>query len=211
MAKSSIRGEKGFLTCKRSSLKRALLTRLASVDQRGFSLLEMVVVLAIIGILVAIQLPNVIGNTDKAKFIAAQTRISNAISECATAKTNGASERELRYSSDKFIDLVPSMSVNPEGYEWDKGAIRGCSYMRMFPTDSDGERAIAQGYPILMAKLAAGGRIVKVAESCKPLGTLDFSKDCTRWDPTNTPDSNYRTGRNLADSNWARKSSSEEE
>ena len=210
MAHFSIRKQKDLLSCNRSGLKRELLERLARVDQQGFSLLEMVVVLAIIGILVAIQLPNVIGNTDKAKFIAAQTRISNAISECATSKTNGASERELSFRSEKFIDLVPSMSVDPEGYTWDNGDSRGCSFMRMFPTDSDGERAVGQGYPILMAKLAAGGRIVKVAESCKPLGTLDFSKDCSRWDPTNTPDNNYRTGRDLTDSNWARKSSSEE-
>ena len=211
MAKSSIRGEKGFLTCKRSSLKRALLTRLASVDQRGFSLLEMVVVLAIIGILVAIQLPNVIGNTDKAKFIAAQTRISNAISECATSKTNGASELELSFRSDKFIDLVPSMSVNPEGYRWDIRPPLGCSYMRLIPTNSSGENAMNLGYPILMAKLASGGRIIKVADLCRPLGTLDFTKDCSRWDPTNTEDTDYRTGRDLTDRDWARSVSESQE
>ena len=187
--------------------RRSLFLSLQSLraDSEGFSLLEMVVVLAIIGILVAIQLPNVIGNTDKAKFIAAQTRIANAVTECATAKTNGASESELSFRSDKFLDHVPSMEIDPDGYSWGNIPSMGCSYMRLSPTDSDGNAALNQGYPVLMAKLAAGGRIVKVADYCRPLGTLDFTKDCNRWDPTNTVDTNYRTGRDLSTSNWARK------
>lgn len=55
-----------------------------------------------------------------------------------------------------------------------------------------------------MAKLAAGGRIVKVADLCRPFGTLDFSKDCRRWDSSLDLET-YRTGRNLADPNWALK------
>ena len=212
---------KQFTSCCSSNRSRSniLYHLLLSAQRRrrllsesdGFSLLEMVVVLAIIGILVAIQLPNVIGNTDKAKFIAAQTRISNAISECATSKTSGASERELMYSSNKFVDLVPSMEIDPEGYTWDRLGSRGCQWMRLFPTDSDGKMAVNQGYPILMAKLASGGRIVKVADNCRPLGTLDFTKDCSRWDPTNTAESNYRTGRDLATPNWSRASQAEDD
>ena len=160
--------------------------------------------LAIIGILVSIQLPNVIGNTDKAKFIAAQTRISNAITECATAKSNGASERELRYGSDGFLDLVPSMEVSPDGYKWDTRASRGCSYMVLIPIDSAGSTIKNQGFPYLLAKLASGGRIVKVADLCTPYGSLDFTKDCNRWDPTNTEDNKYRTGRDLKSRNWDR-------
>lgn len=108
-----------------------LLSRRLRRRGEGFSLLEMVVVLAIIGILVAIQLPNVIGNTDKAKFVAAQTQISNAVTECATAKTNGASEIELTFRSAKFLDQVPSMGTDPNGYKWDNAASRGvplCAY-----------------------------------------------------------------------------------
>jgi prepilin-type N-terminal cleavage/methylation domain-containing protein len=187
--------------------RRSLFLYLQSlrVDSEGFSLLEMVVVLAIIGILVAIQLPNVIGNTDKAKFIAAQTRISNAVTECATAKINGASELELSFRSDKFVDHVPSMENDPDGYSWDNRRLMGCSSMRLSPTDSDGNAVRNQGYPILMAKLVAGGRIIKVADYCRPFVTLDFTKDCNRWDPTNTVDTNYRTGRDLSTANWDRK------
>ena len=177
-------------------------------ESDGFSLLEMVVVLSIIGILVSIQLPNVIGNTDKAKFIAAQTRISNAITECATAKTNGSSESELRFSNSDFLDLVPSMERSPDGYIWDSGPSSGCAYMRLIPISSNGDRAYLQGFPVLMAKLAPGGRILKVADWCRPYGSLDFTADCHRWDPTNTEDTKYRTGRDLDTDTWRRKDSS---
>ena len=210
MAKFPYVGKNNYFRSSRSCLHRELLAIIAQEGRQGFSLLEMVVVLAIIGVLISIQLPNVIGNTDKAKFIAAQTRIANAISECATAKVNGASEKELRYKSDKFMDFVPSMSVNPDGYRWSNSNPNyGCSYMRLIPTNSDGETAKNEGFPYLMAKLASGGRIIKVADYCKPRGTLDFTKDCTRWDPTNTEDSEYRTGRDLDDPDWARMSSDE--
>ena len=178
-----------------------LLSRRLPRHCAGFSLLEMVVVLAIIGILVAIQLPNVIGNTDKAKFVAAQTQISNAVTECATAKTNGASELELTFASPKFLDKVPSMGTNPNGYKWDDIGSRGCTFMRLLPVNSEGENVLNYGWPVLMAKLAAGGRIVKVADYCRPYGTLDFSKECKRWD-SSMDLVTYRTRRNLSDPNW---------
>ena len=187
---------------------RLLSSRYSNRDSSrcgGFSLLEIVVVLAIMGILVAIQLPNVIGNTDKAKFIAAQARLSNAITECATAKSNGATELELIFVNPKFLDIVPSMEVSPEGYKWDSADGRGCNYMSLLPVDSDGNYAINNGYPILMAKLAPGGRIVKVAHACQPYLSLDFTRECNRWDPTNTAATNYLTGRNLESSTWERK------
>ena len=173
----------------------------------GFSLLEMVVVLAIIGILVGIQLPNVIGNTDKAKIIAAQSRVSNAITECATAKANGATEKDLvPQSNPNYYDLIPSMESNPTGYEWSGQ----CSAMVLTPVDSQGEIARKQGFPIFYAKIASGGRIIKVADYCRPYGSLDFTKDCIAWDPTIDRDT-WRTGRNLKDANWARKVPVEQE
>jgi prepilin-type N-terminal cleavage/methylation domain-containing protein len=176
--------------------------------QTAFSLLEMVVVLAIIGILVAIQLPNVIGNTDKAKFVSAQTQISNAITECATAKTNGASELELLYRSTKFAEHVPSMQTNPNGYKWDNRPFRGCTHMSLIPVDSEGnaiKRSAGAGFPKLHAKIASGGRIIKAAEACAPVGSLDFSKECKQWDYTLDIPNNYSTERDLNDPNWALK------
>ena len=167
----------------------------------GFSLLEMVVVLAIIGILVAIQLPNVIGNTDKAKFIAAQTKIANAITECATAKVNGASEKELNPKRNpNFYDLVPSLESSPSGFSF----TGTCSTMVLMPVDSEGNEARKQGFPYLYARMVPGGRIIKVADYCIPYGSLDFTEECIAWDPT-IDRTTWRTGRDFKDDNWSRK------
>ena len=167
----------------------------------GFSLLEMVVVLAIIGILVSIQLPNVIGNTDKARFIAAQTKISNAITECATAKVNGASEKDLMPKKNpNFYDLVPSLESSPSGYSFGGQ----CSGMRLIPVDADGALAKNEGFPYLYAMIAPGGKIIKAADYCRPYGSLDFTKECIAWDPTIDQES-WRTGRDLNSSYWDRK------
>jgi len=185
---------------------RSLRTFRRASGDSGFSLLEMVVVVAILGILVAVQLPNVLGHIEKAKLTAAQAQISNAITECATAKINGVSERELSYVSPAMMDLVPALYNDPPGYKWERipAARRGCFDMRLKPVDRNGKLKRNEGYPMLMAKIASGGRIIKVADWCRPFKTIDFTKECMAWDPTMNSGS-YRTTRNLKDPNWVRK------
>jgi len=52
-----------------------------------------------------------------------------------------------------------------------------------------------------MAKIASGGRIVKVAELCRPFKTLNFLKECKSWDPTIT-EPQGRTQRDLKHPDW---------
>lgn len=47
--------------------------------QRGFTLIELMVVLAIIGVLVSLVVPNVISRADDARVTAARTDISNLV------------------------------------------------------------------------------------------------------------------------------------
>jgi len=47
------------------------------VAQRGFTLIEIMVVMVILGLLVAIVAPNIMGRSDQARVTVAETQMSN--------------------------------------------------------------------------------------------------------------------------------------
>lgn len=97
--------------------------------------------------------------------------------------------------------MVPSIYTSVKGYAWNKSPGAGCIFMELKPVDKKGESAIGLGYPILLAKLAPGGRIIKAAIACAPVLTLDFTHECLSWDSTLDPKT-FTSRRDFSDPMW---------
>ena len=74
-----------------TQLKSILAQRLAKKGKKanGFTLIELMVVVAIVGILTAVGLPKLTEAQDKAKIAAAQAELSNVSKECSLHLISG--------------------------------------------------------------------------------------------------------------------------
>lgn len=83
--------------------------------QSGFTLIELMVVLAIIGILAALIVPNVLGRADDARVTAARTDISNLTQALKLYRLDN-----LRYPSSEqgLVALVQKPSTEPIPSNW---------------------------------------------------------------------------------------------
>lgn len=86
-----------------------------AMAQRGFTLLELMVVIAILGFLVAVIAPNVMDSGDKAKVEAAKVNISNLMKSLKLYKLDNG-----RYPTAEqgLQALVQKPTVGPEPKNW---------------------------------------------------------------------------------------------
>ena len=159
--------------------------RRSNVVNSAFTLLELVVVVAILGILSAVAIPSLLGNTEKARMVAAKKAVASAVVECGLAIDQGFTKSELTFpqaGGSLNADLVPTLFARLDGYRFDQ-AKGGCYAMYLVPDrPNDSGDPDASGYPVIQAKFASKGRIIKAFDKCQSAGNVDLTEECLKWD-----------------------------
>jgi len=63
--------------------------------EKGFSLIELVVVIAVLAVLIVVALPNFQGVTDDAAAASGKKYLADAVTECTVARTRGITDKEI--------------------------------------------------------------------------------------------------------------------
>lgn len=83
--------------------------------QDGFSLIELVVVIAVLAVLTAIALPNFLGVSDDASVRAAQQAVITAFKECQVQKARGNTSATANFEptvmTDFTVSAIPAASL----------------------------------------------------------------------------------------------------
>lgn len=96
-------------------------------NQSGFTLLELMVVAAILSLLVALVAPNILGRSDDAKVAVAKTQIRNIVSALDLYRLDNGSYPS---TSQGLQALVSKPSGFPEARNWKSGG-----YLSSLPQD----------------------------------------------------------------------------
>ena len=77
------------MTSFQSQLLMTKLRKAKTLKEKGFTLVELMVVIIIVGILGAVAMPNFLGAADRAKVAAANSAVSSVITACEVAIASG--------------------------------------------------------------------------------------------------------------------------
>jgi len=101
-----------FLTS--PAIKKILNNKYRTV--KGFSLIELVVVIAVLAVLIAIALPNFLGVQRDAKISSAKNTLTNIIKECAVKSSRGGLERMGANPADANGTQIATAFTDLNGY-----------------------------------------------------------------------------------------------
>ncbi len=97
------------------------------VDNRGFTLIEIMVVMVILGLLVAIVAPNIMGRSDQAKVTVAETQLSNIANALDLYRLDNS---QYPSTQQGLQALVTKPSGSPEPKNWNPDG-----YLKSVPED----------------------------------------------------------------------------
>ena len=121
----------------------------------AFTLIEVMVVLAIIGILASLIVPNLTGRADQARIIAAKQDIMSIDQALSLYKLDNAT---IPTSAQNLNSLVNKPSIEPIPNNWNPSG-----YLKKIPLDPWGNnylyRVLEDGYNYEIISLGADGKI----------------------------------------------------
>jgi general secretion pathway protein G len=95
--------------------------------QQGFTLIEIMVVMVILGLLVAVVAPNIMGRSDQARVTVAETQLSNIANALDLYRLDNSHYPSTQQGLEA---LVRKPSGSPEPKNWNAGG-----YMKSVPED----------------------------------------------------------------------------